>query len=307
MKNIERTRNFCIIAHIDHGKSTLADRLLDITEAVPERERMDQILDTMDLERERGITIKAQAVRVLYNREDGEYHLNLIDTPGHVDFAYEVSRAIAACEGALLIVDASQGIQAQTLANLYLAMEHDLEIIPVLNKIDLPIADVPAVTEELVELLGVEEEEIIKISAKTGENVTGVLDAIVDRVPAPHSEHEETRALIFDSHYDPYRGVISLARLFDGELKKGDRVRAMGSEEHFELLEVAESDGPPRTRNGRGWIRDRRPQRHRSPARRRYGHPGAKTRLRTAAGLREGVADRLLWHISYGGRRLRTA
>jgi len=238
VKNIERTRNFCIIAHIDHGKSTLADRLLDITEAVPERERMDQILDTMDLERERGITIKAQAVRVLYNREDGEYNLNLIDTPGHVDFAYEVSRAIAACEGALLIVDASQGIQAQTLANLYLAMEHDLEIIPVLNKIDLPIADVPAVTEELVELLGVEEEEIIKISAKTGENVTGVLDAIVDRVPAPQAEHDETRALIFDSLYDPYRGVISLARLFDGELKKGDKVRAMGSEEQFELLEV---------------------------------------------------------------------
>jgi GTP-binding protein LepA len=238
VKSIERTRNFCIIAHIDHGKSTLADRLLDITEAVPERERMDQILDTMDLERERGITIKAQAVRVVYNREDGEYNLNLIDTPGHVDFAYEVSRAIAACEGALLIVDASQGIQAQTLANLYLAMEHDLEIIPVLNKIDLPIADVPTVTEELVELLGVEEGEIIKISAKTGENVTEVLDAIVDRVPAPEYEHDETRALIFDSHYDPYRGVISLARLFDGELEKGDRVRAMGSEEHFELLEV---------------------------------------------------------------------
>jgi GTP-binding protein LepA len=238
VKNIERTRNFCIIAHIDHGKSTLADRLLDITEAVPERERVDQILDSMDLERERGITIKAQAVRVLYNRDDGRYNLNLIDTPGHVDFAYEVSRAIAACEGALLIVDASQGIQAQTLANLYLAMEHDLEIIPVLNKIDLPIADVATVTEELVELLGVEEEEIIKISAKTGENVKGVLDAIVDRVPAPQTEHDETRALIFDSHYDPYRGVVSLARLFDGELKKGDRVRAMGSEEHFELLEV---------------------------------------------------------------------
>jgi GTP-binding protein LepA len=238
VENIERTRNFCIIAHIDHGKSTLADRLLDATDAVPERERVAQILDTMDIERERGITIKAQAVRLLYNRPDGMWTLNLIDTPGHVDFAYEVSRAIAACEGALLIVDASQGIQAQTLANLYLAMEHDLEIIPVLNKIDLPVADVPAVTEEIVELLGVDEEEILKISAKTGEGVRSVLDAIVDRVPAPQTTQEETRALIFDSHYDPYRGVVSLARLFDGDLKKGDAVRAMGSDEQFELLEV---------------------------------------------------------------------
>jgi GTP-binding protein LepA len=238
VENIERTRNFCIIAHIDHGKSTLADRLLDVTDAVPERERVNQILDTMELERERGITIKAQAVRLLYNRDDGEWALNLIDTPGHVDFAYEVSRAIAACEGALLIVDASQGIQAQTLANLYLAMEHDLEIIPVLNKIDLPAADMPAVTEEVVELLGVDEGEILKISAKTGQGVTEVLDAIVDRVPAPGTTQEQTRALIFDSYYDPYRGVVSLARLFDGELRKGDRVRAMGSEERFELLEV---------------------------------------------------------------------
>ena len=238
MENIERTRNFCIIAHIDHGKSTLADRLLDATDAVPERERVAQILDTMELERERGITIKAQAVRLLYNRSAGQWTLNLIDTPGHVDFAYEVSRAIAACEGALLIVDASQGIQAQTLANLYLAMEHDLEIIPVINKIDLPVADVPAVTEEIVELLGVDEEEILKISAKTGEGVRSVLDAILERVPPPATTREETRALIFDSHYDPYRGVVSLARLFDGELKKGDAVRAMGSDEHFELLEV---------------------------------------------------------------------
>ena len=238
MQSIERTRNFCIIAHIDHGKSTLADRLLDITHAVSERERVNQILDTMDLERERGITIKAQAVRVIYGRDDGEWTLNLIDTPGHVDFAYEVSRAIAACEGALLIVDASQGIQAQTLANLYLAMEHDLEIIPVLNKIDLPIADVPAMTEELVELLGVDESDILKISAKTGESVTDVLDAVVDRIPAPETTQDETRALIFDSHYDPYRGVVSLARMVDGELKKGDEVRAMGSEERFELLEV---------------------------------------------------------------------
>jgi GTP-binding protein LepA len=238
VNNIERTRNFCIIAHIDHGKSTLADRLLDITEAVPVRDRMDQILDTMDIERERGITIKAQAVRVLYKRGDGEWALNLIDTPGHVDFAYEVSRAIAACEGALLIVDATQGIQAQTLANLYLAMEHDLEIIPVLNKIDLPVADVPAATEELVELLGVDEGDIIKISAKTGEGVRDVLDAIVDRVPAPKTTQEETRALVFDSYYDPYRGVVSLTRLVDGELKKGDEVRAMRSDERFELLEV---------------------------------------------------------------------
>jgi GTP-binding protein LepA len=238
VQSIERTRNFCIIAHIDHGKSTLADRLLDITHAVSERERVNQILDTMELERERGITIKAQAVRVAYGRDDDQWTLNLIDTPGHVDFAYEVSRAIAACEGALLVVDASQGIQAQTLANLYLAMEHDLEVIPVLNKIDLPIADVPSMTEELVELLGVEESDILKISAKTGEGVTKVLDAVVNRIPAPQTTQEETRALIFDSYYDPYRGVVSLARLVDGELKKGDEVRAMGSEERFELLEV---------------------------------------------------------------------
>ena len=238
MQSIERTRNFCIIAHIDHGKSTLADRLLGITDAVPERERVNQILDTMDIERERGITIKAQAVRVVYRRGDSDWTLNLIDTPGHVDFTYEVSRAIAACEGTLLVVDASQGIQAQTLANLYLAMEHDLEIIPVLNKIDLPVADVPGVTEELVELLGVDEDDILKISAKTGEGVVDVLDAVVDRIPAPKTTREETRALIFDSHYDPYRGVISLARMVDGELEKGDEVRAMGSEERFELLEV---------------------------------------------------------------------
>jgi GTP-binding protein LepA len=238
VQSIERTRNFCIIAHIDHGKSTLADRLLDITEAVSERERVAQILDTMDIERERGITIKAQAVRVIYRRDDGEWTLNLIDTPGHVDFAYEVSRAIAACEGALLVVDASQGIQAQTLANLYLAIENDLEIIPVLNKIDLPIADVPAVTEELVELLGVDEADILKISAKTGEGVIDVLDAVVGRIPAPKTTKEETRALIFDSYYDPYRGVVSLARVVDGELKKGDEAKAMGSKERFELLEV---------------------------------------------------------------------
>jgi GTP-binding protein LepA len=238
VSNIEQTRNFCIIAHIDHGKSTLADRLLDLTDAVPERERMEQVLDTMELERERGITIKAQAVRLLHNRPDGEWQLNLIDTPGHVDFGYEVSRAIAACEGALLVVDASQGIQAQTLANLYLAMEHELEIIPVLNKIDLPNAEVDAVMEELTELIGVEESDVLKISAKTGDGVPELIDAIVDRVPGPATKYDETRALVFDSVYDPYRGIISLVRLFDGSLKKGDRVQAMGSEEYFDLLEV---------------------------------------------------------------------
>ncbi|WP_047866637.1 translation elongation factor 4 [Rubrobacter aplysinae] len=238
MSNIEQTRNFCIIAHIDHGKSTLADRLLDLTDAVPERERMEQVLDTMELERERGITIKAQAVRLLHNRPDGEWQLNLIDTPGHVDFGYEVSRAIAACEGALLVVDASQGIQAQTLANLYLAMEHELEIIPVLNKIDLPNAEVDAVMQELTELIGVEESDVMKISAKTGDGVPELIDAIVDRVPGPATKYDETRALVFDSVYDAYRGIISLVRLFDGSLKKGDRVQAMGSEEYFDLLEV---------------------------------------------------------------------
>jgi GTP-binding protein LepA len=238
VSNIENTRNFCIIAHIDHGKSTLADRLLDLTDAVPERERMEQVLDTMELERERGITIKAQAVRLLHHRADGEWQLNLIDTPGHVDFGYEVSRAIAACEGALLVVDASQGIQAQTLANLYLAMEHDLEIIPVLNKIDLPNAEVEAVMQELTELIGVDESDVMKISAKTGDGVPELIDAIVDRVPGPATKYDQTRALVFDSVYDAYRGIISLVRLFDGSLKKGDRVQAMGSEEYFDLLEV---------------------------------------------------------------------
>ena len=212
--------------------------MLDLTDAVPERERMEQVLDTMDLERERGITIKAQAVRLLHNRHDGEWQLNLIDTPGHVDFGYEVSRAIAACEGALLVVDASQGIQAQTLANLYLAMEHDLEIIPVLNKIDLPNAEVDAVMQELTDLIGVEESDVLKISAKTGDGVPELIDAIVDRVPSPETKYDETRALVFDSVYDPYRGIISLVRLFDGSLRKGDRVQAMGSEEYFDLLEV---------------------------------------------------------------------
>ncbi|PIW37227.1 MAG: elongation factor 4 [Candidatus Kerfeldbacteria bacterium CG15_BIG_FIL_POST_REV_8_21_14_020_45_12] len=235
-KNI---RNFCIIAHIDHGKSTLADRILELTKTVADREMKEQLLDQMDLERERGITIKLQPVRMAYTKDGQEYTLNLIDTPGHVDFTYEVSRSLQACEGAILVVDASQGIQAQTLANLYLAIEQDLTIIPVLNKIDLPAADVPRRTHELVTLLGCKEEEIISVSAKTGENVLQILDSVVDRIPGPRgNETAPTRALIFDSVYDDYRGVITYVRVIDGSLKKGDKVLLMEKGTSSEALEV---------------------------------------------------------------------
>ena len=201
-------RNFCIIAHIDHGKSTLADRLLDITGTISDRDKQDQLLDDMDLERERGITIKSHAIQMNYEHEGKTYVLNLIDTPGHVDFSYEVSRSIAACEGALLIVDAAQSIQAQTISNLYLALENDLEIIPILNKIDLPSAKPDEVSDDIVDLLGCKLEEIIRVSAKTGEGVSSILEEIVNRVPAPKkSNNEELKALIFDSVYNPFRGI----------------------------------------------------------------------------------------------------
>lgn len=228
-------RNFCIIAHIDHGKSTLADRMMELTGTVEKRDMKGQLLDSMELEREKGITIKLAPVRMQYQGID----LNLIDTPGHVDFSYEVSRSLQACEGAVLVVDASQGIQAQTLANVYLALEQELEIIPVLNKVDLPAADVPRVSKEVINLLGCDETDIIKISAKTGENVDQVLDAIVARVPAPKGIHEDpTRALIFDSYYDDYRGVILYVRVVDGTIKKADEIAMMATGAHALALEV---------------------------------------------------------------------
>ena len=280
---MERIRNFCIIAHIDHGKSTLADRMMEMTRTVEKREMKSQLLDSMDLEREKGITIKLAPVRMKYeptaaglfsegfafpakrgqerkldqlaaerpeeksasevgtNRplRSVTYDLNLIDTPGHVDFSYEVSRSLQACEGAVLVVDASQGIQAQTLANVYLAMEQDLTIIPVLNKVDLPAADVPRVSKQVINLLGCDESEIIHISAKTGQNVDQVLEAIVERVPAPIGQPDDpTRALIFDSYYDDYRGVILYVRVVDGQIKKGDAIHMMATGANGLALEV---------------------------------------------------------------------
>jgi len=231
----DEIRNFCIIAHIDHGKSTLADRLMELTSTVQKRDMKSQLLDSMDLEREKGITIKLTPVRMEYKGVE----LNLIDTPGHVDFSYEVSRSLQACEGAILVVDASQGIQAQTLANVYLAMEQDLTIIPVLNKVDLPAADVPRVSKEVINLLGCDEADIIKISAKTGENVDQVLQAIIDKIPSPKGEPDKpTRALIFDSYYDDYRGVILYVRIVDGELKKGDNIYMMATKANGLALEI---------------------------------------------------------------------
>ncbi len=228
-------RNFCIIAHIDHGKSTLADRLMEITGTVSKRDMKSQLLDSMDLEREKGITIKLAPVRMAYK----DCELNLIDTPGHVDFSYEVSRSLAACEGAILVVDASQGIQAQTLANVYLALAADLTIIPVLNKIDLPAADVPRVSAEIINLLGCDESDILKISAKTGEGVPEVLDAVVEKIAPPAgNETDPTRALIFDSYYDDYRGVILYTRTVDGSIKKGDTIEMLATGANGLALEV---------------------------------------------------------------------
>jgi len=236
MKNI---RNFCIIAHIDHGKSTLADRLLDYTGSVTAREKQDQLLDSMDLERERGITIKSHAIQMDYEYEGEKYVLNLIDTPGHVDFSYEVSRSIAACEGALLIVDAAQSIQAQTISNLYLALENDLEIIPVLNKVDLPSANPEEVTDDIVDLLGCDPEEVIHASGKTGFGVDDILKAIIERVPAPKGDPEAPlQALIFDSVYNTFRGIETYFRVFNGEIKKGQKIKFVATDKEYFADEV---------------------------------------------------------------------
>ncbi len=236
MKNI---RNFCIIAHIDHGKSTLADRLLDFTGSVTEREKKEQLLDSMDLERERGITIKSHAIQMDYTYKGEQYVLNLIDTPGHVDFSYEVSRSIAACEGALLVVDAAQSIQAQTISNLYLALENDLEIIPVLNKVDLPSANPEEVTDDIVDLLGCKAEEVIPASAKTGIGIEEILTAIIERIPAPKGNPDEAlQALVFDSVYNPFRGVETYFRVINGSIKKGQKIKFVATDKSYFADEV---------------------------------------------------------------------
>src|SRR5215210_4138111 len=233
--SLERIRNFSIVAHIDHGKSTLADRILELTETLSGREMREQVLDSMELERERGITIKAQAVRVLWRG----HQLNLIDTPGHVDFTYEVSRSLQACEGAVLVVDASQGVEAQTVANAYLAIENELELLPVVNKIDLPQADPQGAAAEIADLIGGDPEDVLRISAKTGAGIEAVLDAVVERIPPPQGEAEApSRALIFDSSYDQYRGVVAFVRVVDGSFRKGAGLLAMAQGTRFEAEEL---------------------------------------------------------------------
>ena len=236
--DLKHIRNFSIIAHIDHGKSTLADRILEKTNAISEREMKAQLLDSMELERERGITIKLNAVSLKYNYKGEDYLLNLIDTPGHVDFTYEVSRSLAACEGAILVVDATQGIEAQTLANLYLALDNDLEIIPVINKIDLPNAEVDRVKNEIMETLGFKEDEIILCSAKEGIGIEELIDAVIEKVPAPKTDNNKLRALIFDSVFDPYRGVIISIRVIDGKIKKGDIIKMMKTGATYEVINI---------------------------------------------------------------------
>ena len=252
MTDLQQKRNFCIVAHIDHGKSTLSDRLIQKARIIDDRQFQNQILDNMDIERERGITIKSQAVTIPYTAKDGKtYELNFVDTPGHVDFSYEVSRAIASCEGALLLVDASQGVESQTLSNMYLALEHNLEIVPVINKIDLPAADIPSVKKQIEHDLGLDAESVVLVSAKTGQGVDDLFEAIVQRIPPPsHDAGGKTRALVFDCRYDPYRGVVVHLRIFGGSIKPGQTIRFMASHSEYKVestgifkIKLEETDG----------------------------------------------------------------
>lgn len=246
----ENIRNFSIIAHIDHGKSTIADRILELTGAITERERQDQLLDNMDIERERGITIKLNAVQLNYKYKNNDYTMHLIDTPGHVDFSYEVSRSLAACEGAVLVVDAAQGIEAQTLANVYLALENNLTIIPVINKIDLPNADVEKVKKELIDTLGFEEDEIILASAKTGQGIKQLVETIIEKIPAPKGNiNDKLQALVFDSYFDPYRGVVALVRIVNGKINIKDKIKLMATDASYEVVELGINNPKKQTKD----------------------------------------------------------
>ena len=298
----EFIRNFCIIAHIDHGKSTLADRMLQLTGIVDAREMRDQYLDRMDIERERGITIKSQAVRMPWTMEGQAYALNMIDTPGHVDFSYEVNRSLAACEGAILLVDATQGIEAQTLANLYMALENDLTIIPVLNKIDLPSAQPEKYAQEVASLLGVEPEECIAVSGKTGAGVPELLDRIVSEISSPEGDLDApSRAMIFDSVYDIYRGVVTYVRVKDGRLNPRERVAMMSTGSSHELLEIGVIAPEPKPTaglaGGRGWIPHHGSQGCEAVPCGRHCYIRFAPGARASRGLRRSQADGFLGYI----------